>query len=90
MTVEEWREAKAQGFAKYRRSKITHLAGLFLLIWLAKMVLPFFTSRPRMSLLESIIYAVYLLLFSLVAGWVMSAAVWLWNDSRFNKPVGNK
>jgi predicted membrane channel-forming protein YqfA (hemolysin III family) len=90
MTREEWREVKAQGFGNYTRSKIKHLAGLFLFIWLAKMLLPFITSRPRMSLLESIIYGVYLLVSSLVAGWVISTVVWMWNDSRFNKPVGNK
>lgn len=90
MTIEEWREVKSQGFGNYTRSKIKRLAGLFLVIWLAKMVLPFFTSRPRMSLLESILYGVFLVVFILVAGWVMSVVVWSWNDKKFNTPVGDK
>jgi hypothetical protein len=89
-TKTEWKAVQAKGFRRYAFWESFSIALGMLVIWLAYVVVPLFTSRPRMSLPGALLFAIFLLILSAVIGTVSCIFSWKRYESRFNKSVRKK
>jgi hypothetical protein len=89
-TKAEWKEVQARGFRRYAFWETFIIALGMSVIWFAEAMVPLVTSRPRMSLQEALLFAIFPLILSAVIGIVHSTLSWKRYASRFNKSVREK